>query len=269
MHASTLACLVALSTACGLDSICGPEFEGQGGSAGADDYLFEESDVATSLLQHSVLHTEGAKLMLATPDPESGIWEAEDLIGRTHGGLNDCLADEFLQLMDKRNYTSVLDLGAGSGAYSMYLKDHLIGNDVRCCDGNAAIVSTSGGLCTMCDLTIPQPTMLPAQLLFSLEVAEHIPKDKETVFLNNIQSKSKQLVVISWGIPGQFGNGHVNLRANEYAIQKMKEAGFAYCTAETQRIRDTLSTSGCHNKWNSKNFMSTLMVFNRKGAGHC
>lgn len=268
MQASTLACLVALSTGCtaiGFDSSSCPAIPGSGGSAGIGDFLIKDSSDALSLLQYRALHIhQGATLMrLHTPDPETGIWEAEDLEGRRDGGLNSCVADHLLQLMDELKFASVLDLGAGSGAYSMYLEDRLNGEDVQCCDGNPAIVNTSHGLCSVCDLSSPQVDMKQADLVFSLEVAEHIPRDSEMNFLHNIQSKTKQLLVLSWGIPGQVGNGHVNCRSNEYAIQKMKETGFAYCSGITNSIRDAVSSPSCIYQMNSGNFWNTLMVFNK------
>lgn len=264
MQASTLACLVALNTACGLDSLSCPANQGRGGSSGKDDFFFEDSSDAVSLLQSHALTIQGANLArLDKPDPETGIWEAQDLNGRPNGGLNQCLADRLSHLMDEMNLTSVTDLGAGSGAYSMYLKHRLKRDNVQCCDGNPAIVDTSYGLCSVCDLTTPQRDTKPSDLVFSLEVAEHIPQDKEMSLLNNIQSRSTQLLVLSWAIPGQVGNGHVNCRSNEYVIQKMEEAGFAYCKGMTASIRDTVSSPTCIWQWNSKMFRNSLMAFKK------
>lgn len=267
MWASILAYLVVSSTASGLDSSSCPAIQGSGGSAGKDNFLDEDPNDAVSLLQYDAYHIQGANLArLGTPDPETGIWQAEDLKGRKNGGLNHCVADHLLGLMGKMNSTSVLDLGAGSGAYSMYLKDHLKWSGVQCCDGNPAVVDTSGGLCSVCDLTTPQQDMKPADFVFSLEVAEHIPPEKEALFLNNLESKSTNLLVLSWGVLGQHGNGHVNLRPNEYVIQKMIEAGFAYCAGTTKLIRDTVSFSPCKKLWNSRNFRKSLMVFSKGDA---
>merc|ERR1719183_3016282 len=149
------------------------------------------------------------------------------------------------------------------------MKDHLIGGDVQCCDGNAAVINTSGGLCSVCDLTIAQPNLRPAHLVFSLEVAEHIPKDKEAAFLETVLSKSTQVLVLAWAVPGQGGVGHVNCRPNEHAIQKMNEAGFVHCNAESNNIRDAMKTNSCTGKWNSQNFKNTAMVFYRGDGSHC
>lgn len=223
----------------------------------------EESGAA--LLQRS----SSSRIVLGTPNPLTGVWEAEDLKDRPNGGLNDCMADQLLQLIVNHNSTSVLDLGAGSGAYSMYLRDHLNSHDLRCCDGNAAILDTSSGFCSVCDLTAPQDTIPQAKFTFSLEVAEHIPKDKEQAFLNNLQSKSGELLVLSWAIPQQSGVGHVNCQKNEYVIKVMSSTGFTYCKEETERIRGIMSGSDCADKWNSVNFKSSMMVFARTHAKAC
>lgn len=203
------------------------------------------------------------------PDPKTGIWDASDLERRPNfWGINTCMAEHLVRLVSERGYKSVLDLGAGTGAYSMYLKwtQSISHAEMQCCDGNEAIPETSGGLCSICDLTDPQLAMEPADLVFSFEVAEHIPKDKEATFLKNIQSKASNLLLLSWATPGQTGDGHVNCQPNEYAIQKMDEAGFTFCDKETQAIRAIFSKKDCLGKPNSPNFVKTMMVFSKGGS---
>jgi len=48
------------------------------------------------------------------------------------------------------------------------------------------------------------------------EVAEHIPKQFETTYLNNLIKHCKKGIVISWAIVGQKGIGHVNCQNNDY-----------------------------------------------------
>eukprot|EP00441_Pelagodinium_beii_P035824 CAMPEP_0197652742 /NCGR_PEP_ID=MMETSP1338-20131121/34636_1 /TAXON_ID=43686 ORGANISM="Pelagodinium beii, Strain RCC1491" /NCGR_SAMPLE_ID=MMETSP1338 /ASSEMBLY_ACC=CAM_ASM_000754 /LENGTH=232 /DNA_ID=CAMNT_0043227683 /DNA_START=47 /DNA_END=745 /DNA_ORIENTATION=- len=209
----------------------------------------------------SLLQRPDPQTLLQRPDPETGIWEAEDLEGRPNGGLNDCLAQEFLRVMQERNLTTALDLGAGSGAYAMRLKDQ--GVETRCYDGNDAILNTSEGLCGVLDLSIPQSGIEASDFTYSLEVGEHIPKDREAAFLENLQKMSSKLLVLSWALPGQIGDGHVNCQTNEYIVEQMKD-DFLFDELETRRLRSALATQQCINAWNSRHFVDTLMVFERK-----
>eukprot|EP00928_Gymnodinium_smaydae_P056809 TRINITY_DN40120_c0_g1_i1.p1 TRINITY_DN40120_c0_g1~~TRINITY_DN40120_c0_g1_i1.p1 ORF type:complete len:252 (+),score=32.92 TRINITY_DN40120_c0_g1_i1:34-756(+) len=210
-----------------------------------------EDELATSFLQLDSI--------VLNPDPQSGIWEAEDLEGRANGGLNECVADYLLESINSSESTSIADYGAGSGAYAVYLKNHGV-NNVSCYDGNEAIVNTSNHFCSVLDLSVRQP--LPVvDILYSLEVGEHIPPEREQAFLDNLVQSCSKVLILSWAIPGQAGNGHVNLLENNVVIAKMEARGALYSAAQTDALREKLSGPLCVNKMNSRNFMKTIMVF--------
>ena len=60
----------------------------------------------------------------------------------------------------------------------------------------------------------------------SIEVAEHIPAQFEDKFVDNLVSSARDLVILSWAVPGQGGEGHVNGKTAEAVNQKMKERGW-------------------------------------------
>ncbi len=64
-------------------------------------------------------------------------------------------------------------------------------------------------------------------LCLCLEVAEHIEKEKEDVFINNLV-KASNIILFSAAIPGQADKkiGHINERWPEYWQEKFKEKGF-------------------------------------------
>jgi tryptophanyl-tRNA synthetase len=96
-------------------------------------------------------------------------------------------------------------------------------------------------------------------LVLSLEVGEHIPEEYEEVFIQNLVTHANDMLVISWGIPGQLGLGHVNCRENSYIIGKIMENGFRYDERWSGILRRTARLP-----W----FKKTLMVFHReKGQG--
>jgi len=215
----------------------------------------------------SVLQSANAEAMLqlksqgvsVTPDPSSGVWEAEDLRGRAHDGLNVCMADQIAAFAAARGYDSATDLGAGSGAYALYLQQHF--QQIRCFDGNKAVTTTSKGLCSVLDLSLPQ--QLPASdLVYSLEVGEHIPKPREANFLQNVVSGGSKAVIMSWALPGQPGDGHVNCQPNDYIIGQMHKLSFKFDKSSTTGIRDYIRNNfTCAGEPNTPWFVDTLMVF--------
>ena len=72
----------------------------------------------------------------------------------------------------------------------------------------------------------PIDLKVKSDISISLEVGEHIPVEYEQIFLDNIVANTTTIVVLSWAIPGQIGNGHINCRENEYIIQQMANRGF-------------------------------------------
>ena len=52
--------------------------------------------------------------------------------------------------------------------------------------------------------------------VISLEVGEHIPKEYENIFIENLHKNNIRGIVLSWAIKGQGGDGHVNEQDNYY-----------------------------------------------------
>jgi hypothetical protein len=49
-------------------------------------------------------------------------------------------------------------------------------------------------------------------------VAEHIPPEYESIFIENLISCNRKGIILSWAIPGQGGHGHFNEKPNDYVI---------------------------------------------------
>jgi hypothetical protein len=62
-------------------------------------------------------------------------------------------------------------------------------------------------------------------------------------------------LILSWAIPGQTGNGHVNLRLNEYIINTINNYKFKHNEQLSQRLKKSSKL------WWFKN---TIMVFELK-----
>jgi hypothetical protein len=140
-------------------------------------------------------------------------------------------------LMDwtSRNLSgSVVDLGCGDGAYVRYLRSK--GFDAEGYDGNWHTPEISGGLCKTLDLS-RKASIREFDWVISLEVGEHIPKEYEDVFIDNITKPSRKGLLLSWAVLGQKGIGHVNCKSAEDFRAIICERGFyvdEFATAEAK-----------------------------------
>ena len=89
--------------------------------------------------------------------------------------------------------------------------------------------------------------------VYSLEVGEHLPKDKEDTFLD-LLTKGDGLIV-SWAIPGQGGDGHINEQEVSYIRKKIEDRGFVYDADATKKMRDSARIA---------HFVHNIMVFHRE-----
>lgn len=117
---------------------------------------------------------------------------------------------------------SYLDLGSGTGAMAMLAAK--MGVQATGVDNEP----TRPGRCIVqADLTQPQH-FRRFDLVTCLEVAEHIPPgDGETVFIKNVCDHVAPggLLVFSAAVPGQGGDGHVNLKQPIYWRDRLWEYG--------------------------------------------
>jgi hypothetical protein len=75
-----------------------------------------------------------------------------------------------------------------------------------------------------------------ADFLVCLEVAEHIPKKFEEIFLGNLVKHCKKSLILSWAPPAQSGVGHVNTKERDTVIQLLNGRGFQLNEKETKLL---------------------------------
>ncbi|XP_037792928.1 uncharacterized protein LOC119588307 [Penaeus monodon] len=88
--------------------------------------------------------------------------------------------------------------------------------------------------------------------VLSLEVGEHIPRQSEGVFLDNLVRHACTGIVLSWAVPGQDGHHHVNNRENDYIKASMTKRGLVVDAEAERKLREAATLF-----W----FKDTLMVF--------
>lgn len=147
---------------------------------------------------------------------------------------------------------SILDVGCGGGYYTVYLRG--AGFWVEGYDGNPNTPKLTAKVCGVMDFAV-DVDMPKVDLVLCLEVAEHIPREKEIVFLNNITKARPPNMILSWAVKGQGGFGHFNCRNNDYVINKLDKLGYSFLPEETMMLRGLASL-----RW----FKRTVMVFKIK-----
>jgi hypothetical protein len=159
----------------------------------------------------------------------------------------ECVA--FLQ----EEAASVADFGCGTGLYVAALC--AAGIAAKGFDGNPYTEQLTGGLGVVLDLSEDVQLATRFDWILSLEVGEHIPKEYEQAFINNLHRHNRRGVVLSWALEGQVGLGHVNGRDNGYVESQFRRLGYERDVAAEKRLRAAASVCS----W----FAETVMVFRR------
>lgn len=173
-------------------------------------------------------------------DPETGIF-----IGKHTHKFDKYLIEAIKNLYKDKYIKNVADLGCGDGEYTKKFRE--FGWEADGYEGNEEYTDNP------VDLTIP---LNPHKydLVVCLEVGEHIPPEKCEMFLDNLEKFTSKYLVLSWGIPGQGGKGHVNCLPNETIIEYMKKRGFKYIKRDSNYLRKNSKL-----EW----FKNTIMVFEK------
>ena len=154
--------------------------------------------------------------------------------------------------------SSVVELGAGKGCYADALRRAPSARGrqitVRAFDGAPDVSTITGGLVEHADLS-SAIKMRPGDWVLCLETAEHIPREHEEQLMANLDRLNTMGLVLSWS-NNAGGNGHVNLRTNEWVVQRFDAMGYMRDVAEERALRQAVSDI----HW----FRDTIMAFRRR-----
>ena len=123
--------------------------------------------------------------------------------------------------------SSLFDLGAGSGQYKHFMRNHSASIDYRACDGALNVDVFTAGVVDWCDLTKPIRAG-PSDWVVSLEVGEHLPAALSEQYLKNLHRLNTKGIILSWAVVGQPGKGHVNCLPNEEVIRRVTSMGYVH-----------------------------------------
>jgi cyclopropane fatty-acyl-phospholipid synthase-like methyltransferase len=179
-----------------------------------------------------------------------GYWETTDQTGHVH---DLSIAASLCNYLADKEAETIVDFGCGLGDYAKAFKAKSY--KIEAYDGNPNTETLSGGIGKVLDLSKPFYLGKKFDVVLSLEVGEHIPKEFEEQFIDNITKHAKKHLIISWAIVGQGGDGHVNCANNDYIIGQIVDRGFKHNENDSQKIRKAATNAS----W----FGYTIMVFDK------
>ena len=182
---------------------------------------------------------------------EEGYWIGEE--AKNEHLYDEELGKALLQFFKKEQAKNLCDLGCGMGHYVRHFRESGISCDGF--DGNPATPTLTQNTCQVLNLAEPHTFDTPYDWVLSLEVGEHIPKAYEKIYLENLHRNNRYGVVLSWGVKGQVGYGHVNCQNNDYIKEIFAKLGYTNEKEEELLLRQSATY------WWYKH---TLMVFRKQ-----
>ena len=149
--------------------------------------------------------------------------------------------------------SSIVDFGCGNADYIRNLISE--GFECEAYDGNPNTPEMTGDLGKVLDLSKKFDLNKKFDYVISIEVAEHIPKEYEEIYVDNLIRHTEYYLITSWAVKGQGGDGHVNEQDEDYVLNLYKEKGMVYQKEISEALR-SVATLG----W----FKKTIYVFGKE-----
>ena len=158
---------------------------------------------------------------------------------------------------------TVGSFGDGPGAYKRELLKLKQVRTYDAYDGAPYCEETSEGRVRFMDLTVPQYGIPIYDWVLSLEVAEHIPKQYEHVYIGNLARHCREGIVMSWAVPDQGGLAHINNRPLPYVLDLLAHYGFNHDNESSKALQDSSSFQWLRQninvfRRNSSSYLATL-----------
>lgn len=162
----------------------------------------------------------------------------------------------------------VVDFGCGCGVYTHFLQKK--GVQVLALDGVIPPKEESYPIAIeLVDLTVPfENRWGDFDLGLCFEVAEHIPRCFDEVFLRNLTQFSDTLL-LSCAPPNQEGTFHVNLQPKRYWVQKLSQMDFIYDRTGTGKLQETFKARKPRFRWMCDQISVYRRIRSREGVEKC
>lgn len=186
------------------------------------------------------------------PINANGFWEGTGEDVQSGHFYDPTLAVALVQFFKNENVQTLVDFGCGDGKYVKTFRENAI--NAQGFDGNPNTPEYTNNTCAVLDLAVPFKFDNPVDWVMSLEVGEHLPKQFEDTFIQNLHYNNKNGILLSWALEGQGGHGHYNERNNDYIKNKICALGYTNDLLVENYIRSAATI------WWFKN---TIMVFRK------
>lgn len=206
--------------------------------------LFLASFITTPMIKHKIKKHVKAKSI-----HEHGYWTDSYDDHLFDKGLSEAIVEYF----KNNNVKTCVDFGCGTSAYYVrYLNKHKFLCEGF--DGNPNSFKISKGIVKVKDLAEPFQLDKLYDFVISLEVAEHIPKDFEKIYVDNLNRHNIKGIILSWALVGQGGRGHFNEKDNAIVKKIFEDLGY---------VNDIEAENFLRSKAKLKHFKNTIMVFKK------
>lgn len=168
-------------------------------------------------------------------NPETTFYSPDEL---RRSKFSPNLANLLSKTLDKGK--PVYDMGCGIGNYVSNLeKNDFVAVGIEGHPQARTVTVTPSVLSW--DLSERLPGFITAMQLgsvISIEVGEHIPKDKEDNFFRNLNDMCSKTLILTWAVKGQGGHRHVNEKDADELIPRVEAMGFKLDVGKTHEWRD-------------------------------
>lgn len=116
------------------------------------------------------------------------------------------------------------------------------------------------------DLSKPYPFKKKYSFVNCSEVGEHIPRDAEDIFIDNIVKASSDVILLTWSNEFDTEGQHLNPRPKSYIIERLKVRGYSYWEDISKQFSSVLANKleGIGYNWWGDN----MMVFKKDKFAH-
>lgn len=186
---------------------------------------------------------------------KTGFWNGEN--AHHHHVHSEKLSEWICEFINVKNIEDVTDFGCGLGQYLLDIEKNCSAVITKGVEGSIPKEAVFYDI-DEADLTkdLRNNRRYDCELIMSLEVGEHIPKEHMKTYLDNITHHAEQYLITSWAVRGQDGFGHVNCLDNHEILPEFQKRGFILMKKETEDARSVIEDKA---HW----FRNTLFILKR------
>lgn len=140
---------------------------------------------------------------------------------------------------------SVVDVGCGAGDYLAALREH--GVETHGCELASAALQLchAKGLDVRRFDLVHEPSLpWQADLVMSIEVAEHLPESHADHYVALLASGARRVLLMTAAGPGQLGVNHFNCQPKSYWVEKVRSHGMSFDAAASDDFERMAASRG-------------------------